>query len=157
MPGMRVHELAKEYGLSSKDMLTRLRDNGIAAKSHASILSEEDIAKVRETFEPEVLQRSGDLNKEERAALEEEQKKVEEQKAKEEAERKAAVEKELAERKAAKEARGEAPEAEASGKKERSVKRIEGDGCLRGPCLSDREREEARGAREGRGSGACGG
>ena len=43
MPGMRVHELAKEYGLSSKEMLTRLRDNGIAAKSHASILTDEDI------------------------------------------------------------------------------------------------------------------
>ncbi len=124
MPGMRVHELAKEYGLSSKEMLTRLRDNGIAAKSHASILTDEDIAKIRETFEPEVLQRSGELNKEERAALEEEQKKAEAEKAKEEAERKAAVEKELAERKAAKEARGDA-DAGASVKKERSVKRIE--------------------------------
>ena len=107
MAGMRVHELAKEYELTSKEMLTRLRDNGIAAKSHASILSDEDIAKIRETFEPEVLQRSGDLKDEERAAIEEEQKKVEAEKAKEEAERKAAVEKELAERKAAKEARGE--------------------------------------------------
>ena len=124
MPGMRVHELAKEYGLSSKEMLTRLRDNGIAAKSHASILTDEDIAKIRETFEPEVLQRSGELNKEERAALEEEQKKAEAEKAKEEAERKAAVEKELAERKAAKEARGDA-DGSASAKKERSVKRIE--------------------------------
>ena len=121
---MRVHELAKEYGLSSKEMLTRLRDNGIAAKSHASILTDEDIAKIRETFEPEVLQRSGELNKEERAALEEEQKKAEAEKAKEEAERKAAVEKELAERKAAKEARGDA-DAGASVKKERPVKRIE--------------------------------
>ncbi len=130
-------------------MLTRLRDNGIAAKSHASILSEEDIAKVRETFEPEVLQRSGDLNKEERAALEEEQKKVEEQKAKEEAERKAAVEKELAERKAAKEARGEAPEAEASGKKERSVKRIEtkATGAFEG-LASQIENEKKRVERE---------
>ena len=81
MAGMRVHELAKEYELTSKEMLTRLRDNGIAAKSHASILSDEDIAKIRETFEPEVLQRSGDLKDEERAAIEEEQKKVEAEKA----------------------------------------------------------------------------
>ncbi len=125
MPGMRVHELAKEYGLSSKEMLTRLRDNGIAAKSHASILSDEDIAKIRATFEPEVLQRSGDLNTEERAALAEEQKKEEAKKAQEEAERKAAVEKELAERKAAKEARGDAPESASGSKKERAVKKIE--------------------------------
>ncbi len=124
MAGMRVHELAKEFELTSKEMLTRLRDNGIAAKSHASILSEEDIAKIRETLEPEVLQRSSDLKEEERAALEEEQKKVEAEKAKEEAERKAAVEKELAERKAAKEARGDSADT-SSEKKERVVKKIE--------------------------------
>ncbi len=123
MAGMRVHELAKEYELSSKEMLTRLREAGIAAKSHASILSDDDVAKIRSTFEPEVLQRSGDLNKEEREKIEKEQKEEQEKKAKEEAERKAAVEKELAERKAAKEARSDGEAAPA--KKERIVKKIE--------------------------------
>ncbi|MCI9129020.1 MAG: translation initiation factor IF-2 [Eggerthellaceae bacterium] len=124
MAGMRVHELAKEYELSSKEMLTRLREIGIAAKSHASILSDEDVAKAKESLEPEVLQRSNDLNDEERQALEKEQKKAEAKKAKEEAERKAAVEKELAERQAAKEARGDSKQ-DSEPKRDHVVKKIE--------------------------------
>ena len=147
MAGMRVHELAKEYELTSKEMLTRLRDNGIAAKSHASILSDEDIAKIRETFEPEVLQRSGDLKDEERAAIEEEQKKAEAEKAKEEAERKAAVEKELAERKAAKEARGGSSD-NASAKKDRVVKKIETKASGFESLASQIENEKKRVERE---------
>ncbi len=147
MAGMRVHELAKEYELTSKEMLTRLRDNGIAAKSHASILSDEDIAKIRETFEPEVLQRSGDLKDEERAAIEEEQKKVEAEKAKEEAERKAAVEKELAERKAAKEARGESSES-APATKDKVVKKIKTKASGFESLASQIENEKKRVERE---------
>lgn len=111
MAGMRVHELAKEFDLSSKDMLDRLRKNGIAAKSHASILSEEDVATIRQALEPEILKRSNDLEKAEREAIEKEQSKLEEERAREEADRRAAVEKELAERAAARaEREGDATE-----------------------------------------------
>ena len=51
MPGMRVHELAKEYGLSSKDMLDRLRDMKIPAKSHASMLGDAYVQKIRKEME----------------------------------------------------------------------------------------------------------
>ena len=52
MPGMRVHELAKEYGLSSKDMLDRLRDMKIPAKSHASMLGDAYVQKIRKEMGP---------------------------------------------------------------------------------------------------------
>ncbi|MDY3129404.1 MAG: translation initiation factor IF-2 [Berryella intestinalis] len=54
MAGMRVHELAKEFGLSSKDMLDRIRDMKIPAKSHASMLEEAYVDKIRKALEPEV-------------------------------------------------------------------------------------------------------
>ena len=50
MAGMRVGALAKETGLTSKDMLARLKDLGIQAKSHASVLSDEDVEKFRESM-----------------------------------------------------------------------------------------------------------
>lgn len=52
MAGMRVHELAKEFGLSSKEMLDKLGDLKIQAKSHASMLSDADVEKIRSNFAP---------------------------------------------------------------------------------------------------------
>ena len=46
MPSMRVNQLAKEYGLSSKEMLDKLRELKIPAKSHASVLAEPYVDKV---------------------------------------------------------------------------------------------------------------
>ena len=40
MAGMRVHELAKEFDMTSKELLARLTDMKIPAKSHASILQD---------------------------------------------------------------------------------------------------------------------
>ena len=97
MPGMRVHELAKEYGLSSKDMLDRLRDLKIPAKSHASMLADAYVEKVRKEMGPASVE--GDV--EEGVAVNtveaeelEAKKKAEE----EERERREAVEKERARR-----------------------------------------------------------
>ncbi|MBT3194402.1 MAG: translation initiation factor IF-2 [Verrucomicrobia bacterium] len=45
---MRVHELAKELGLSSKEMLAQLHDLGVEAKSHMSALEEDAIELIRE-------------------------------------------------------------------------------------------------------------
>ncbi|MBW3594503.1 MAG: translation initiation factor IF-2 N-terminal domain-containing protein, partial [Actinobacteria bacterium] len=43
----RVHELAKELGLSSKEVLAHLEKIGAAVKSHASTVDEDTAAQVR--------------------------------------------------------------------------------------------------------------
>ena len=42
---MRVHELAKELGLTSKDLLARLKERKIEAKGHMANL-DEDVVKL---------------------------------------------------------------------------------------------------------------
>lgn len=94
MPGMRVHELAKEFDMTSKELLDRLAEMKIPAKSHASILQDAYVQKVRKNLEPEIKQRAGRLEDEEAQKLADEQAKEAERKAEEKAERRAAVEKE---------------------------------------------------------------
>ena len=107
MGSMRVHELAKEYGLSSKEMLDKLREMKIPAKSHASVLAEAYVDKGDPTEAP----KSDDeaerpLTKDEQEAKERE---AEEERARREAVEKerAAREAERAEKAAAKAAEGE--------------------------------------------------
>ena len=78
MPGMRVHELAKEFDMTSKELLDRLAEMKIPAKSHASILQDAYVQKVRKNLEPEIKQRAGELEDEEAKQLAE--KKAEEAK-----------------------------------------------------------------------------
>ena len=47
---MRVHELAKELDISSKDLLEVLHDLKIEAKSHMSALLDDQVAAARESF-----------------------------------------------------------------------------------------------------------
>ena len=47
MPSMRVHELAKEFGMTSKALLDRLAEMKIPAKSHASMLEDSYVTKIR--------------------------------------------------------------------------------------------------------------
>jgi len=61
MPGMRVHELAKEFDMTSKELLDRLAEMKIPAKSHASILQDAYVQKVRKNLEPEIKERAGEL------------------------------------------------------------------------------------------------
>lgn len=100
MASMRVHELAKEFQMSSKELLERLREMDIPAKTHASVLADTYVDRIRENLDPEVKARAGKLKAEEKAKLEEEQRHAAEQKAAEEAERRAAVERERAMREA---------------------------------------------------------
>ncbi len=106
MASMRVHELAKEFGMSSKELLDRLRGMKIPAKSHASVLADAYVEKIRKNLEPEIKQRAGQLEGEEAQKLAEEQRQAAEKKAAEEAERRAAVEKERAMREAERAKRG---------------------------------------------------
>ena len=60
MPSMRVNQLAKEYGLSSKEMLEKLRELKIPAKSHASVLAEPYVDKVRKALGEAMPSTEGD-------------------------------------------------------------------------------------------------
>lgn len=100
MASMRVHELAKEFDMSSKELLDKLKEMKIPAKSHASVLADAYVDKIRKNLEPAIKERAGKIAAEEAAALEAERREAEERKAAEEAARRAAVEKERAEREA---------------------------------------------------------
>ena len=98
MASMRVLQLAKEYGLSNKEMLEKVVELGIPAKSHASVLTEENVAKVREAL-GEVASEGGDGGTAERPLTKEEIEQRERE-AEEERARREAVEKERAAREA---------------------------------------------------------
>jgi len=100
MPAMRVHELAKEFGMSSKELLDKLQAMKIPAKNHASTLVEAYVDKIRKELGPEIAERQAAIEAErkieeeaaaeERAAEEAKRKADEEQRRRaEEAERKA--------------------------------------------------------------------
>ena len=72
MASMRVHELAKEFDMSSKELLDKLHEMKIPAKSHASMLADAYVAKIRKNLEPEIKQRAGQLEDEEAKKLAEE-------------------------------------------------------------------------------------
>ncbi|MDO5044121.1 MAG: translation initiation factor IF-2 [Coriobacteriia bacterium] len=110
MAKMRVHELAKEFGLSSKEMLEKLAELKIPAKNHASTLEEAYIDMVRSKLKP-LLQENADeieAQKEQEAkkkAEEEAQAKIQAEKERLEAEERAKLrrEEEKRRRKAAEE------------------------------------------------------
>ncbi|TLM98859.1 MAG: translation initiation factor IF-2, partial [Actinobacteria bacterium] len=105
MPSMRVHELAKEFGMSSKELLDKLEGMKIPAKNHASTLVDAYVDKIRRELGPEIAERQAAIEAERKREEEEtERKRLEEEaarKAEEEARRKA----EEAERKAREEER----------------------------------------------------
>lgn len=101
MASMRVHELAKEFNMSSQELLDKLKEMKIPAKSHASILADAYVQKIRKNLEPEILAAAGKkLDKEEAKKLAEEKEKAERQKAEEARARREAVEQERAAREA---------------------------------------------------------
>jgi translation initiation factor IF-2 len=72
---MRVHELAKEFGMTSKELLDRLAELKIPAKNHASTLVEAYVDKIRKALGPEIAERQAALE-EERKVREAEEAKV---------------------------------------------------------------------------------
>jgi len=64
MPAMRVHELAKEFGMTSKELLDRLQDLKIPAKNHASTLVEAYVDKIRKALGPEIAERQAAIAEE---------------------------------------------------------------------------------------------
>ena len=124
MASMRVHELAKEFGMDSKVLLSRIQYLKIAAKSHASVLSEANVEKIREALAPELgAKAAAGMDAEAAAKAQAEKAAADEKKAEEERARRAAVERERelrAEERARREhnsaAKGEASAAAASAK-----------------------------------------
>ncbi|OFK24615.1 translation initiation factor IF-2 [Olsenella sp. HMSC062G07] len=86
MPKMRVHDLAKEFGVTSKEMLGYLSDMKIPAKSASSSLEEAYISIIRKKMKPILEANAAKIEAERRA--EEEARAAAEKAAAEEAERK---------------------------------------------------------------------
>ena len=108
MASMRVHELAKEFNMSSKDMLDKLHEMKITAKSHASMLAESDVEKVRQNLSPEIKGARGRAFRPRRPRqLAEERAEAKRQQAEAERARREAVEQERAAREAERAKRAE--------------------------------------------------
>ncbi|NPD32656.1 translation initiation factor IF-2 [Eggerthellaceae bacterium zg-997] len=112
MAGMRVQELGREFGLSSKDMLGRVREMGIPAKSHASVLTEDQVRQIREALEP-VVKEVVENGEQKTVVVTEKEAEEQKRQAEEERARREAVEKERAAREAER-ARRAAPASAAS-------------------------------------------
>jgi len=61
---MRVHELAKEFGMSSAELLEKIQAMKIPAKNHASTLVEAYVDKIRKALGPEIAERQMELEAE---------------------------------------------------------------------------------------------
>ena len=111
MAKIRVHELAKEYGMSSKEMLEHLQEMKIPAKAASSALEEAYVNLVRKNLAPILEQRAAEIEaarkaEEEAQRAEDEARKAEEEKARMEAEARREEERRIeAERRAAEEAK----------------------------------------------------
>ena len=101
MAGMRVLQLAKEYGLTNREMLDKVVELGIPAKSHASPLNDEQVAIVREALGNPNDAGGDDQENAERPLTKQEQE-AKEREEEEERARREAVEKERAAREAEK-------------------------------------------------------
>jgi translation initiation factor IF-2 len=54
MAKVRIHELAKELKMNSKDLVVRLRQMGYTVKNHMSTIEEKDIIAIRKRLRPDV-------------------------------------------------------------------------------------------------------
>jgi translation initiation factor IF-2 len=54
MAKVRIHELAKELKMNSKDLVVRLRQMGYAVKNHMSTIEEKDVIAIRKRLRPDV-------------------------------------------------------------------------------------------------------
>ncbi len=130
MASMRVHELAKEFGMTSKELLERLQALKIPAKNHASTLVEAYVDKIRKELGPEIAERQAAIEAEEAKRAEEEAKRKAEEEAKRKADEEARRKAEEAERRAREEER-RAREEEQRRLEEEARKRAEEEAAAR--------------------------
>ena len=98
MAKTRVHDLAKEFGMTSKEMLGHLQDMKIPAKSPSSALEDAYVSMVRKKLAPILKERAQAIEAAKRAEAEAKAAAEAEAKAKAEAERLAVEERRRAER-----------------------------------------------------------
>ncbi|MHB1340212.1 MAG: translation initiation factor IF-2 [Coriobacteriia bacterium] len=103
MPAMRVHELAKEFGMTSQELLDHLAELKIPAKNHASTLVEAYVDKIRKNLAPIIAEHQAAMEAE-RVKEEAKRAKEDAKRAKAEAEERARIESEEAAVRAAEEA-----------------------------------------------------
>lgn len=90
MAKMRVHDLAKEYGMQSKEMLEHLAEMKIPAKSPSSTLEDAYVAMARKKLEPILEARAAEIKKKQAEAKKREEEEKKRAAAEAEAERLAA-------------------------------------------------------------------
>lgn len=118
MAKTRVSELAKEFGIPSKEMLEHLRDMKIPAKSASSALEDAYVSMVRKKLAPVLKAREEEIRRAQEAEEAARKEEEETRRAAEEAERRAAEERRAKER-AEEEARRAAEEAVRKAEEER--------------------------------------
>ena len=90
MAKMRVHDLAKEYGMQSKEMLEHLAEMKIPAKSPSSTLEDAYVAMARKKLKPILEARAAEIRKKQAEAKKREEEEKKRAAAEAEAERLAA-------------------------------------------------------------------
>ena len=121
MAKTRVSELAKEYGMTGKEMLGYLKEMMIPAKTPSSTLEDAYVAMVRKKLKPILEARAAEIEAARKAEEEAKAAAEREAAAKAEAERLAAEERREKERKAAAEAQARAEEARRKAEEERKA------------------------------------
>ncbi|MFD0702703.1 translation initiation factor IF-2 N-terminal domain-containing protein, partial [Slackia equolifaciens] len=107
MASMRVHELAKEFGMDSKELLSRIQGMKIPAKSHASMLTDAHVEQIRKAIVPELSAKvAAKIDPKAAEVAKAEAEKKAEEKAEVERARREAVERERAQRDAERARRG---------------------------------------------------
>jgi len=145
MPAMRVHELAKEFGMTSKELLDHLGRLKIPAKNHASTLVEAYVDKIRKDLHDVIAEKQVELEAERIKAEEAERIKREAEEAIRAAEEAARLADEEAARAVAEEAARVAAEEEERhrGEEEERQRQLEDDRVRR---EAERKAEEERAA-----------
>jgi translation initiation factor IF-2 len=145
---MRVHELAKEFGMTSQELLERIQAMKIPAKNHASTLVEAYVDKIRKNLGPEIAERHAVMEAERLLHEAEESKKAAEaaeKAAAEEAERAATAAAELEAAEAAARLEDEARrKVEAEEERKRKEAEAEAEKSRHEAELKRREEEAAR-------------
>ena len=122
---MRVHELAKEFGMTSKELVERLKEMKIPVKNHASTLVDAYVDKIRKELGPELQKRTEEAqeDKGKDAAAEEQVSAEEEERKRLEEEHKKAAQAEI-KRRQKEQKRREAAEAEAKAASQQEAEEV---------------------------------
>ena len=137
MAKMRVHDLAKEYGMQSKEMLEHLAEMKIPAKSPSSTLEDAYVAMARKKLKPILEARAAEIRKKQAEAKKREEEEKKRAAAEAEAERLAAEKRREVERaaeekkRAAEEAARKKAEAQKAAQAEAERKAAEEAECKR--------------------------